>query len=195
MERKTMTSDQDATYFNSFRDVVRTVHGSLDVKEVLNAMVTNITVVMNLKACAVRLLNPKLRTLELAAAFGLTDGYLRKGPVDADQSIADAMAGKTVVVEDATADPRAQYRTQAKEEGIAGIVSIPLSIKGRVIGVLRLYSSEPRVFLARELDFAEALGEIGALAIENAKMYQQIKHVYEEVVGDIYNFVGYRRSI
>jgi signal transduction protein with GAF and PtsI domain len=190
-----MMTDLDATYFNSFRDVVRTIHSTLDVKKVLEAMVTNTTVVMNLKACAVRLLNPKLRTLELAATFGLSDAYLKKGPVDADQSIADAMTGKTVVVEDAAADPRTQYQEQAKQEGIASIVSIPLSIKGRVIGVMRLYSSEPRNFLPRELDFAEALGEIGALAIENARMHEQLKQDYEEVVNDIHSFVGYRRSI
>lgn len=190
-----MMSDQDTTYFNSFRDVVRTVHGSLDVKEVLHAMVTNVTVVMNLKACAIRLLNPKRRTLELAASYGLSEAYLAKGPVDADQSIADALAGQTVLVEDAVSDPRTQYPDQARQEGIASIASIPLSIKGRVIGVMRLYSSEPRHFVHREMDFAEALGEIGALAIENAKMHEQLKQDYEEVVSDIHNFVGYRRSI
>jgi len=115
--------------------------------------------------------------------------------VKADQSIADAMKGKTVCIRDARADERAQYQKDAINEGIASIVSVPLPLKGRIIGVLRLYTAEPRDFAPDELDFAEALAEIGAIAIENAKMYERIKKDYEAVIEDIQRFVGYRRSI
>ena len=189
-----MTS-QEETFFDSFRQVVKAISSTLDVEKVLELMVTNVTDVMGLKACAIRLLNPKRRTLELAASKGLSEAYLGKGPVDADQSIADALKGNIVYIENATEDPRAQYQEEAKKEGIASIVSVPMLLKGRVIGVLRMYTSEPRQFNERELEFAEALAEIGSIAIENAKMHAQLKQDYEEVVSDIYNFVGYRRSI
>jgi hypothetical protein len=39
------------------------------------------------------------------------------------------------------------------------------------------------------------LAEMGAIAIENARMYERIKKDYESVMSDVYNFVGYRRSI
>jgi len=187
--------EQDAAFFDSFRNVVRAVHATLDVQEVLRNMAQTATQTMGLKACAIRLLNPKTRQLELAAAHGLSADYLNKGPVDADQSIADAMAGQTVWIENAAGDERAQYGQAAQKEGIASIVSVPMTIKGRTIGVLRLYTAEPRSFTERELQFAEALAEIGALGIENARMYEQLKQDYEELVGDIHSFVGYRRSI
>jgi GAF domain-containing protein len=115
--------------------------------------------------------------------------------VGADRSLAEAMEGKTVYTPDATSDDRIQYQQEARKEGIASILSVPLPIKGRVIGVLRLYTANPRDFLEDERHFAEALAEIGAIAIENARMYERVKKDYEEVIADIHSFVGYRRSI
>lgn len=187
-------ADRERTYFESFRIVARAITSTLEVQEVLDMLVRHVAEVMDLKACAIRLLHPKKRTLELVAAHGLSEDYIKKGPVDADRSIAEAMQGKTVSVSNIAEDPRAQYPEQARAEGIVGMVSVPLAIKGRVFGVLRLYTSSPRGFGEDELNFAEALAELGAIAIENARMYERIKKDYESVMSDVYSFVGYRRS-
>lgn len=185
----------EKSYFNSFREVAKAISSTLDLQQVLDLVVAKMAEVMKLKACAIRLLDSKKRTLELLASQGLSDAYIKKGAVDADRSIAEAMEGKIVVINNAGEDPRAQYRNEAVAEGIATIVSVPLRVRGRILGVLRLYSANPREFSAEELEFAEALAEMGAIAIENAKMYERIKKDYESVMTDIYNFVGYRRSI
>ena len=186
---------REKLYFDSFRDVVKAVHSSLDITEVLKMLVSNVAQVMDLKGCAVRLLDPKKRTLELVSSHGLSEKYIQKGPVHADRSIAEAMKGKTVSIYDVAKDSRTQYAKDAAEEGICSIVSVPLSVKGRVIGVLRLYTAEPRSFSDDEINFVEALGEMGAIAIENARMYESIRKDYEHVMKDIYAFIGYRRSI
>jgi len=182
-------------YFSSFRQVVKAISATLDLQEVMDMMVQNMARVMDLKACAIRLLDSKTQHLKLLSSHGLSEKYIEKGPVRADQSIADAMQGKTVCVRDAREDERTQYQKDAINEGIASIVSVPLPLKGRIIGVLRLYTAEPRDFSPDELDFAEALAEMGAIAIENARMYERIKKDYESVIEDIQRFVGYRRSI
>jgi signal transduction protein with GAF and PtsI domain len=179
----------------SFREAVKAVNSTLDLQGVLDLLVRKIAHALNLKACAIRLLDPKKRTLELVSSFGLSEKYLNKGPVDADKSIVDAMEGETVSLYDAAEDPRLQYQKEADEEGIASLISVPLSIKGRSIGVLRLYTSEPRELSEEEVNSAEALAETGAIAIENARMYERIKQDYEKVMKDVYQFAGYRRSI
>ncbi|MEJ5364767.1 MAG: GAF domain-containing protein [Desulfosoma sp.] len=186
---------KERTYFQAFREMVQVVSGTLDVQVVLQAMVSTIPQVLGAKACAVRLLDPKGRTLELAASHGLSDAYIHKGPVDADQSLAETLQGKTVVIHDASTDPRAQYGEAARKEGIVGICSVPLKVKGRVIGVLRIYTEEPKEYVPDELAFVEALGELGGIAIENARMYERLKKDYEEVMSDVFRFVGYRRSL
>lgn len=185
----------EKSYFQSFKQVVKAISSTLELRQVMSLLVTSVSEVMDLKACAVRLLDTKKRTLELLAAHGLSDTYMQKGSVDADRSIAEAMEGKVVLIKDARVDHRAQYQKEAEAEGIACIVSIPLKVRGQIIGVLRLYSAVPRDFADDELGFAEAIAEMGAIAIENARMYERIKKDYESVMSDIYNFVGYRRSI
>jgi signal transduction protein with GAF and PtsI domain len=169
-------------YFDSFREVVKAVNSTLDLQEVLNLLVNNVTQVMDLKGSAIRLLDPRQRALELVASHGLSKKYLNKGPVDADKSIADAIKGKTISIYNVIEDPRAQYPKEAQEEGIASIISVPLRIKGGVIGVMRLYTPEPREFSEEEINSAEALAEIGAIAIENARMYEKIKRDYETLM-------------
>jgi hypothetical protein len=68
-------------------------------------------------------------------------------------------------------------------------------IKKRGIAVLRPYTPQPQNFSEGEFGFLEALAEMGALAIENARMDEQIRKDYEILMGDILGFVGCRRSI
>ena len=182
-------------YFDSFREVVKAVHSTLDIKAVLNMLVTKVAQVMDLKGCAIRLLNPNKHVLELVSSHGLSEKYLMKGPVEVDRSISEAMEGKTVSIYNAREDSRAQYKKEAAAEGIYSIISVPLSIKGRVIGVMRLYTAQPRTLSEDEIKFIEALAEMGAIAIENARMYESIRKDYEDIMGDIFAFIGYRRSI
>jgi signal transduction protein with GAF and PtsI domain len=170
----------------SFREAVKAINSTLDLQPVLNVLVKNMVQALQLKASAIRLLDPRERTLELVASHGLSEKYLNKGPVDADKSISDAVEGKTISVYNVIEDPRAQYPKEAEEEGIASIISVPMRIKGRVIGVMRLYTPEPREFSEEEINSAEVLAETGAIAIENAKMYERIKKDYESIMRDLY---------
>lgn len=45
--------------------------------------------------------------------------------------------------------------------------------------MMRLYTPEPRKFSEEEISFVEALAEIGAIGIENARMYERLKQDYE----------------
>jgi len=158
-------------YFELFRKVLKAVGSTRSLEDVLNLLVRNVTQVMGLKACAIRLFDPNNRTLELMAAHGLSQRYISKGPVDADHSIAESMRGQIVTILNVAGDSRAQYPEAAVEEGIVSLASIPLPFKGRVIGVLRMYTGTVHEFSEEELNFAEALAELGAIVIQNARLY------------------------
>jgi len=104
---------REKSFFNSFREVVKAVNSTLDLREVLKILVSEVTKVLDLKGCAIRLLDPNRRTLEIVSSQGLSEKYIRKGPVDADQSIAEAMQGKTIRIYNAAKDPRVQYQKDA----------------------------------------------------------------------------------
>jgi signal transduction protein with GAF and PtsI domain len=173
---------KEKSYFESFRKVLNAVASTLSLEEVLNLLVRNVTEVMNLKACAIRLFYPSKRTLELVASHGLSSKYIQKGPVDADSSIAESMKGKIVTILNVAADSRVQYPKDAVEEGIVSLGSIPLSLRGRVIGVMRIYTGTPHEFSEEELHFAEALAEMGAIAIQNARIHEGLKKDFDRTV-------------
>jgi len=90
-------------------------------------------------------------------------------------------------------DDRATYPKEAMEEGIKSILSVPITLKGKIIGVMRIYTGKLQEFSDEEITFIASLAEQAALAMENARMYQKLKGEYEELMGDIYRFTGFTR--
>jgi GAF domain-containing protein len=127
---------------------------------------------LGVKAGSLRLVNEGTNSFELVASHLLSRAYLAKGPLHLDRSIPEIMERRPVYIADATNDPRVEYRAEKQAEGIYGILSVPMVAKDRVIGVLRLYTAGPREFAGEEIEFVSALAEIGALAIANAKIYE-----------------------
>jgi len=78
-------------------------------------MVRKLTKVLNLKGCVIRLLDTKRWTLELVSSRGLSEKYVKKGSVDADRNIAEAMEGKTICIYNVMKDSRVQYQKEAYE--------------------------------------------------------------------------------
>ncbi len=174
--------ESEFTYLSAFTNIARAISSSLDVKEVLHLIVKSTCETSGSKGCTLLLLDEKGERLEVKSSYGLSDGYIGKGPLSADKSISDTLKGKPVIIEDAASDSRVQYPQEAKKEGIASIVSVPIIIGSRIIGVLRLYTSVPCRFTDDDIDFLSAIAMQSGLAIENAKMYEHMKASYEKLI-------------
>jgi signal transduction protein with GAF and PtsI domain len=184
---------ENARHFMEFRNICGVISSSLDVKEVLNATVKSAVSSLTVKACAIFLLNRVENRLEIGASYGLSDAYLNKGPVDAEKSMKESLSGKTVLVYDVTKDPRVQYPKQAQGEGIASILSVPVPVKGNVIGVLRIYTSKPYKFFENELEFISGLAEMGGIAIDNARMYDHLRADHENLINETHRWFEFGR--
>jgi len=175
---------RERQYLKSFQEVSAAINSSLNVNNVLQLVVTKTTELLNAIGCVVRLLDPKTQQLYVAQSYGLSEEFLHKGPVDAHRSIAENMAGRTVIIDDVFTDPRIQYRAEVVESGIRRILSIPLMVRGKVIGVLRVMAGERPPFSEDEIEFAQAIAQQCAFALENARMYQRLKYEYQQLLID-----------
>lgn len=164
-----------AQYYPALYKVAEAINSSLETEVVLKRVVEGAAQAMDAKGCSLLLLSPDREVLLHTVAFGLSDWYVRKGPVSVDISMADALKGKPVAVANAPEDPRIQYREQAKKEGIASILCVPVKLKDEVVGVMRLYTSEMRHFTDDDIFFLSAVANLGAIALENARLYEAIK--------------------
>ena len=144
---------------------------------------------MNCKACTIRLLDSTGHFLLPSAAYGLSATYMRKGPVEVKRSGLDSevLSGKAIHLKDATSDGRFQYPESAKAEGLVSVLSAPLSVGGKVIGLIRVYSSEEREFTDDEDSFMMAVAAISAVAIENARLHDALRNNYELMAKHAYS--------
>ena len=101
------------------------------------------------------------------------------------RALLEALGGRPVAVLNAVDDDRIQYQKQAKEEGVASILSVPVLLRGEVIGVMRIYTAQPRHFTDADIYFVGAVANLGAIALENARLYDATKKDYEELRLDL----------
>jgi GAF domain-containing protein len=160
------------TYYRTLYNIAVAINSSLDPETVLGSIVRNTADTLETKACSIMLLSPDRRELFHSASHGLSDRYVRKGPLKVDESMAETLKGRSVVIGDVGSDPKVQYRSQAIQEGIASMLSVPIRLRGDVIGLMRLYSSESREFSDEETGFVEAVANLGAIALENARRFE-----------------------
>ena len=166
-------------YYQSLYEVAAALNSAHTPESVLRSIVEMTAQAMEAKGCSLMLLTPDRKLLLHTVAYGLSDWYVRKGPVSADKSISDALEGKPVAVLDATEDERIQYREQAKKEGIASILSAPMMLREEIIGVIRIYTAEPCHFTMDDMYFVGVVANLGAIALENARLYDAVQKDYE----------------
>jgi GAF domain-containing protein len=171
-------------YYTALYQAALTISSSLEPDEVLQSVAKSITEAMQVKACAVRLLDSRTGQLQYSAGYGLSGSYLAKGPVDVEHSPIDseALRGTPVIIPDVSVDGRFQYKEAAKREGIVSVLCVPLEVHGKAIGVMRVYTSQQCTFLDDDVQFLTVLASLSALAIENASLYDSLKRSYDGVM-------------
>jgi signal transduction histidine kinase len=160
-------------YYRSLYEIAAAVNSVRIPEGVLDSMAKTVSEALEAKGCSIMLLSADRKALLHTAAYGLSDWYVRKGPLSADKSIAEALEGKPVAILNAAEDERVQYREQAKQEGIASMLSAPMLFKGDVVGVVRVYTAEQHYFTRSEMYFVREVANLGAIALERAKELQQ----------------------
>jgi len=165
--------------YETLLKVTKAISHSRDPEEVVLMAVEIIKTALEAKGCIVFLINRKTDELEVAASFGMTDEYINKGPLSALSSIAQSLEDGPIAIYDVTDDPRIQYPDEAKKEGVASILSVPIVARGDLIGVLRVYTSEPWEFTLEDVNFVQAMAYMAGMAIDMARHYKGLKDSIE----------------
>lgn len=180
-----MTQTKANEYFRLFFETAQAILSARNLQETLDSLVQRAVGALEIKAGGLRLIDEESNNLKQVASFGLSEAYLNKGALNADQSIPEVLGGKPVYINDAHNDPRIQYPEAMRAEGIGAVFSVPVIAGEKVIGVLRLYSAEPRNYSDEDIEFVSALAEMGGLAIANARLYQdegdKLASLFEEI--------------
>jgi len=163
-------------YEQVFFEAVKRISSSLSTDEVIKAIVESTARAVNAKGSSLLLLSPDKKQLVHSATYGLSDWFVKKGPVSADKSLAQALEGKPMQVLNATEDKNIQYHWHMKKEGIASTLTVPVVFENEVIGMMRIYTAEPRQFSEEETGFVEGVANLGALALQKARRHEAVSN-------------------
>ncbi len=145
-------------------------------EEIVLITVEGVTHALNVKGCTLFLFSAKSQELKLAGSYGLSKEYLNKGPVSSLRSIASSLQdGQPVAIYDVTDDPRIQYPEAAIKEKIASILSVPIIIGEKLVGCMRLYTTQPWEFTLNDVNFVQAVAQVVGMALEMCRVNKGLK--------------------
>jgi GAF domain-containing protein len=180
-------------YYTSLFDIAASLNSSANPDEVLKRVVEKMAKALGVKGCALLLVTPDKKQLKYATSYGLSESYIKKGPLQIDKRFEEVLMGKHVVTPDTISDSRLQYPEEAKKEGITSIISLPMKLKGKIIGAVCAYCTKPARFSDDDIYFASGVANLGAIALENARRYERSQKDYAECLKE-FMYWGYDHS-
>ena len=161
--------------YQTFLEVANTISHSKEPEEIALMTVEGIKTALDIKGCALFLLNSTTNELKVAASYGLSDDYLNKGPLSALHSIAESLKDGPVAIYDVREDPCLQYPEAAEKEGISSILSVPIQVNRKIIGAIRVYTAEPWEFTLIDVNFVSALAQFAGMSLKLARYSKGLK--------------------
>ena len=166
---------------STLAEVSRTITSPLYLDEMLGLIMEMAAQIMNAKVCSLMLLDEAKGELVIRATQSLSQDYINKPPLRVGEGIAGLVAqeGVPITVLDVREEPRYHYTDIARQEGLCSLLSVPLTVRERIIGVFNCYTAEPHHFTQEEIGLFSTLANQTALAIENANLVMNAAIVRE----------------
>lgn len=165
-------------YFRALSQLSIRMGATKDKDQMLNLIVSSAVETLKAKAAVIFLRDEDLENFihnKPAAQVGLSDKYVHAGTAHAIKISPQLLKDGFMYFRDATTDKRLTNHKAKKAEGIGSILSVPVIDKGRMLGILSLYTKTIRKFTKDEIDFLSILAEQGGSAIENNNLITKLR--------------------
>jgi bifunctional protein TilS/HprT len=172
-------SSSRGSYYSALRQITKVANSALSLRRICNSIAKSAVSAVQANGFRILCLNSRKEYLITVGAYGLSDLYLKKGPLDVHKSLPDILEGKVVFIADATKDERVQYPEIALAQGITSILGVPVVGKGEAIGEIRIYTREPRQFSEADRSFLLSVANICAVVFERAELHQLLEQDYK----------------
>jgi len=162
--------------------VSRAITSEKYLEDILRLIVTVTAEVMESKICSLMLIGDDGR-LHVKANQSMSKEYNKKRPVELGKGVVGKVASENrpAVVRDVREEPNYLYRDMARREGLVSLLSVPLAVKGRVIGVINCYTSRLHDFTEAEITVLTTIANQAAVAIENTELLVRSRVIEEEL--------------
>ncbi len=163
--------------------IISTVGSTLELDDVLGAVVRMLSDASGVHACFVYLVEGD--HLVLRAAGDPYESLIGKVSLERGSGLAWWAAERNepaFIPDNLLDDPRVAYVPELEEERFQSLLSVPIAARdGSVIGVISAHTEAPRAFTQGEVDFVVTSASLVAGAIENARLYDETRARVKEL--------------
>jgi len=154
-----------------------------ELQDLLDSITTETRALMRCRICALFLLDPQREHLALRSIAGAPDGFQATERLAlGDSAIGTALRrNKTIEIRDLPLTEEHHFVHLIRDQNLVSLLATPIVCDDEVIGVLNAYTDRPHRFSNEERRFLETLAGIGAIAIQNARLYARIFQTEENI--------------
>ncbi len=163
--------------------ISRAITSDQYLEDILRLIVLVTAEVMNSKVCSLWLLDEKTQSLTIRATQSINREYLKKRSLKVGEGVVGFVAkhNKLYLCTNVLEDNLFKEKTLARKMGLVSLLSVPMSVRERVIGVINCYTSVPHHFTETEQNLFTTVANQAAVAIFNTELMVQSKVIQEEL--------------
>jgi len=171
--------------FDSISQASVAISSSLNLRPLLNKVMSLSEEILNNEVSAVMLLDPVKKELYWEISRGEKSEFFEGSQtLPVGQGIAGyvAQTGEAVLINDVNKDPR----WDGSYDEISGfhtrsMICVPVKFHGNILGVIEVINKKGGEFTSRDLRILEVLAAQTGAAIENAKIHGKLEEAYEDL--------------
>jgi signal transduction histidine kinase len=169
----------------ALRDSAAVLNQTLYFDEVLDRVLDNLGRVVPHEAANIMLIDDH-GMARVARDRGYSERGLSDSVYDVHWKIDDVptlqimfQTGQALVIPNLAGDPRWMHVHHLARAG--SYAGAPIKVKGRVIGFVQIIDTTPESFTPLQAEQLQAFADQAAIAIENARLYDQVQHYADEL--------------
>ncbi|MFB3816777.1 MAG: GAF domain-containing protein [Candidatus Methylomirabilales bacterium] len=159
----------------------RSIMTGLDLQTILDRIVEEAAAITGCVHVKLLLVDREAGVLRVGAVRGTAMDPDDALPIGASLSGIVAATGEPLFTADARTDPRNVFQEGDRRLGIVSYLALPIRIRDEILGVLSFNTTAPRSYAPDELAYLASFADQAALAIENARLFGQVKRRSEEL--------------
>lgn len=171
------------SYVDTLTKISKAITSELYLEDVLKLIVTLTANVMKAKICTLWLLDEKTGELRIRATQAMSEAYLKERTIKLGEGIVGWVAKekKPCIIPVVLEDKRYKEKKLAEKEGLVSMLSVPMLVKNKVIGVVNCYTTARYKFSKGNVNLLSTVANQAAVAIENTELIVKTKIIQEEL--------------
>ncbi|MBI3320224.1 MAG: GAF domain-containing protein [Candidatus Omnitrophica bacterium] len=170
--------------FKVLRQIIEAVNSTLDLQAVLQRILELVSQVTAADACLLYLLDESAQRLQLRASRPPHPESIGRITLHVGEGLTGWVAKERraiIIGRDAFADPRFKEFQQLPEDRYEAFLSVPITARDRLVGVINVQHREPHRYSAETVALVETIGRLVGGAIANARLYQEARQRRREL--------------